>query len=134
MAIQKDKQVRFLKQRSDLVIKGDGGSLTFKQGAATFENIEIVEIGERLTLTDNPDGSLLIDSKPTEYTQPINGLGEFVTHNLDRYLDPDQFVINETDGSTQTVMCENIDSVGNVSKIECKITSTTAMNGLLKLK
>lgn len=69
-----------------------------------------------------------------EYTQPITGLGEFVTHNLDRYLEPDQLVINESDASTQIVKCENIDSSGNVSKSECKISSTTAMNGLLTLK
>ena len=70
----------------------------------------------------------------SEYTQPITGLGEFVVHNLDRYLEPDQVVINESDASTQIVKCENIDSLGNVSKIECKITSNTQMNGLLTLK
>ncbi len=69
-----------------------------------------------------------------EYTQPITGIGEFVTHNLDRYLEPDQIVINESDASTQVVKCENIDSMGNVSKNECKILSTTQMNGLLILK
>ncbi len=77
---------------------------------------------------DRGEGSI------NEYTQPITGLGEFVTHNLDRYLEPDQIVINESDASTQIVKCENIDSLGNVSKIECKISSTTAMNGLLTLK
>ena len=135
MAIQKEKQVRFLKQRADLVIKS-GGSLTIKKDGTTLEDVEIIELGENLTLTENPDGSVKIDSDGgiSEYTQPITGLGTFVTHNLDRHLDPDQVVFNETDGSTLTVACENINASGNFSKNECKIISNTAMNGLLRLK
>lgn len=84
--------------------------------------------GDKGDKGDRGEGSI------NEYTQPITGLGEFVNHNLDRYLEPDQVVINESDASTQVVKCENIDSLGNVSKSECKISSTTAMNGLLTLK
>ena len=135
MAIQKQKQVRFLKQRSDLVIK-TGAGLTIKKDSTTLEGVEVVELGENLTLTENPDGSVKIESDGgvSEYTQNITGLGDFITHNLDRYLDADQLVVNESDASTQIVKCENIDSLGNVSKNECKILSTTQMNGLLKLK
>ena len=62
MAIQKEKQVRFLKQRSDLVIVQQaiesGSDLTIKKDAATFEGVEVIELGDNLELTENPDGSL----------------------------------------------------------------------------
>lgn len=72
----------------------------------------------------------LIDHFETQ----ITGLGTFITHNLDRYLGPDQFVIDENTGETQVISCENVDASGNTSKNECKILSTTQMNGLLILK
>ena len=96
-------------------------------GYSKVEVITVATAGPQGPKGDSGDGI-------SEYTQQITGLGEFVTHNLDRHLDPDQVVFNETDGSTQTVSCENIDESGNFSKNTCKILSTTQMNGLLKLK
>ena len=116
----------------------------------TINTLTTIEIDENVTVIETSKVGLVTVSIPgvqgakgekgdrgegiSEYTQQITGLGEFVTHNLDRHLDPDQVVFNETDCSTLTVACENIDSSGNFSKNTCKIISNTAMNGLLRLK
>ena len=110
-------------------IELDGSVLTVETRIIEMITVEVPGIqGAKGDKGDRCEGSI------NEYTQPITGLGEFVTHNLDRYLEPDQVVINESDASTQIVKCENIDSLGNVSKNECKILSNTQMNGLLTLK
>ena len=109
-------------------IELDGRVVTVETQIIELVTIEVPGIqGAKGDKGDKGDGV-------SEYTQPITGLGEFVNHNLNRHLDPDQVVFNEADGSTLTVSCENIDESGNFSKNTCKIISNTAMNGLLRLK
>lgn len=121
--------------------------------ATTLADYVIGEIGEGkyissgylsggvLTLLYNNGQSFTIDGFDTgshvdhdQFETQITGQGEFVTHNLNRYLDPDQLVIDESNGHTQIVSCENIDSSDSVSKNVCKILSSTPMNGLLILR
>ena len=94
-----------------------------------------------LTLTYNNGQSFSVDGFDSgsidlidHFETQITGLGDFITHSLDRYLGPDQFVIDETTGETQVISCENVDASGSPSKNTCKILSTTQMNGLLILK
>ena len=132
MAIRKEKQVRFLKQRADLVIKS-GGSLTIKKDGTTLEDVEIIELGENLTLTENPDGSITLNSGSLSIDEyPVSGFNQYIEHNKDRYLFSHQFVQN-TDGSQLVVGCSNIDQSGNLSKNTCLITSTSVMNGVITI-
>ena len=140
MAIQKEKQVRFLKQRSDLVIVQQtiesGSDLTIKKDAATFENVEVIELGEHLTLTENPDGSLLIEADESGvdfFTVDMDGLSSTYTanHNLGRFIAVAR--VYQPDGEVAQVEVKNIDNAGNVSENVAQVISSIPMLGTLTL-
>ena len=140
MAIQKEKQVRFLKQRSDLVIVQQtiesGSDLTIKKDAATFENVEVIELGDNLELTENPDGSLKITAEAGGvgfYTHEMNGLSSTFTaeHNLGRPIAVAR--IYKPDGTVMNVSFQNKDNEGNVSQNVAQVAANLPMVGVLTL-
>ncbi|MCP3679383.1 MAG: hypothetical protein GY782_03595 [Gammaproteobacteria bacterium] len=124
-SVNADSIAKYVKGEIDDGIYVKSGSLEGGVLTLTYNN------GQSFSVEGFESGSVdLIEHFETQ----ITGSGEFITHNLDRYLGPDQFVIDETTGETQVISCENIDASGNPSKNTCKILSTTQMNGLLILK
>ena len=116
--------------------KGDALTLTVATGGSVFNEVDSIEIGDNLQLTENPDGSLKITAEASGLggfeIEMTTGLYEYyANHNLDRYMHAG--AITSTDGVVMAVGVENVDELGDPSRNTCRIYSAEMMYGTLNV-
>ena len=116
--------------------KGDALTLTAKNGVDTFEDVDTIEIGDNIELTQTSANSVIISAQPSGidfYTHEMDGLASTFTaeHNLGRFIAVAR--VYQPDGEVAQVEVQNKDNAGNVSKNVAQVISSVPMLGTLTL-
>ena len=116
--------------------KGDALTLTVANGGNVFNEVDSIEIGDNLELTQPEPNKVLITGLPAGidfYTAEMNGLSSTFTaeHNLGRFIAVAR--VYQPDGEVAQVEVQNKDNEGNISQNVAQVISSVPMLGTLTL-
>ena len=116
--------------------KGDALTLNVSSSSELFTEIDSIEVGENLELTQPEPNKVLITGLPAGidfYTHEMNGLASTFTaeHNLGRFIAVAR--VYQPDGEVAQVEVRNKDNAGNISQNVAQVISSVPMLGTLTL-
>ena len=116
--------------------KGDALTLNVSNSSELFTDIDSIEVGENLELTQPEPNKVVITGLPAGidfYTAEMNGLASTFTaeHNLGRFIAVAR--VYQPNGEVAQVEVQNLDNSGNVSQNVAQVISSVPMLGTLTL-
>ena len=116
--------------------KGDALTLNVSSSSELFTEIDYIEVGENLELTQPEPNKVVITCLPAGidfYTHEMNGLASTFTaeHNLGRFIAVAR--VYQPDGTVMSVSFQNKDNEGNVSQNVAQVAANLPMVGVLTL-